>query len=136
MDGAFCCSFFIICQLYKDGRVSIFVLPLNNIIACTYKVRSNDWLINIESWRDTNMFNDRCLKLEMCRMHVPKMKRGSFQHCNEIMSDESYIYDGSNICDTWYQHIIISMSQSWFLWAFALSEQFIAINYSLLDCNI
>jgi len=41
----------------------LFFLPLNNIITFTYTVRNNDWLINIESWRDTNMFDDRCLKI-------------------------------------------------------------------------
>jgi len=40
-------------------------MSLSNITTCTYRVRNNDWLINIESWRDTNMFDDRCLKLEI-----------------------------------------------------------------------
>jgi len=39
----------------------LYFLPLSNIITWTYKVRNNDWSINIESRRDTNMFDDRCL---------------------------------------------------------------------------
>ena len=55
----FCCSF------YQKDLYLLLSLSLSNIIAYTYKVRNNDWLINIESWRDSNMFDDTCLKLEI-----------------------------------------------------------------------
>ena len=64
-----CCAFllFILLSLNftKKDLYLLLSLSLSNSIAYTYKVRNNDWLINIESWRDSNMFDDTCLKLEI-----------------------------------------------------------------------
>jgi hypothetical protein len=85
-------------------KSNLLSLSLSNIIAYTYKVCNNDWLINIESWRDSNMFDDTCLKLEILFITTKVVSSNTFHV--EVCSKQDYVT----------QFVNDLRQVSWFFW--------------------